>query len=394
MRRMSLFLVALLVPFMATLAQARDLKEWDEGALSWNDFHGASVMKGVPSSIKVVLTTTPLEGVSGKKLQYKIVANAVMDRNQSFADSSARTEQRLRYHQLQFDQLELFRRRLQSDLNSGMNGIEADNKLKYYQNLYKDQINTIKEETEDGSNENKLQEWEYYTRKGLEAIGLPPVPEFEPSDWCYGVYLGVGGVFPNSEVDDYFASCFTFTAGLTGGYKRLKLKADIGYGQPKFNTRNVFGVKDDKGRDKQGPMNEYATYMGVSTTLGYSVINTKRFAVTPHVGLYWGSYSWNMANLKYVYDEELGKDVSKVASTADAKLKDFSWMAGVDFDVRIHKYVSSTPFFLTGRREQLSSSIRITPYVARVAFNEIGARGYHVGITVSYAGIARSLKMK
>lgn len=395
MKRISVFIIAVIVPFMALLAQSSgNLKKWDEGLLSWKDFCGTSVMQGTPSSIRVSLVTTPLEETVGKKVQYRIVATAVMDKEQSYADSSARNEQRLRYHQLQFDQLELYRRRLQSDLNTGMNGIEADKRLKYYQNLYKDQVKAIKDETEDGNNENKLQEWEYYTRKGLEEIGLPPVPEFAPSDWCYGVFLGVGGVFPDSEIKDYFGSCFTFTAGLTGGYKRLKLKADIGYGQPKFNTPNVFGKTDNKGRDIQGPLNEYATYLGVSTSLGFSVVNSKRFAVTPHVGMYWGSYSWNMANLEYVYDEELGKDVSKVASTEDVKLKDFSWMAGVDFDIKIHKYVSTTPFFLTGQREQFTSSIRITPYIAHAAFNEIGAKGYQFGFTVSYTGIARSLKIK
>lgn len=393
MKRISALLI-LLVPAMMMLAQGRDLRSWSEGPLTWSDFKGTSVIKGTPSYMKVSLNTNSNEEAVGKKLQYRIAADAVMDRNESYADSAARTEQRLRYHQLQFDQLELYRRRLQTDLNTGMNGIEADKRVTYYRNLYRDQVEAIRTETEDGNNDKKLQEWEYYTRKGLEEIGLPAAPEFVPSDWCYGIYLGVGGVFNTSELKDYFDNCVSFTAGLTGGYKRLKLKADISYGQADFEKPNVFGKVDGMNRPLQGPMNEYATYLSVGTTLGFSVVNTKRIAVTPYVGVHWSGYSWNMANLKWEEDPDTKEYVSKVTGTEDCKLKDVNWIAGIDFDFKIHKYVSSTPFFLTGQREQFTSSIRFTPFVSYAKYNEIGAKGYHIGFTISYAGIARSLKMK
>ena len=89
-----------------------------------------------------------------------------MSRSGSFApaDTMLCTRQRLRYHQLQFDLLELMRRRLQSDLNSGMTGIDADNRLKYYRNLYAEQLAAVDEETNCGKADEKLQEWEYFTR--------------------------------------------------------------------------------------------------------------------------------------------------------------------------------------------------------------------------------------
>lgn len=394
MKRIITIIAAILVPVMIMSAQSRDLKTWESGPLSWNDFKGNMVMKGVPSALKLSLNTNSSEEFKGKRIQYRISAEAVMDRNASYADTAAMTEQRLRYHQLQFDQLELFRRRLQSDLNTGMNGIEADKRLAYYRNLYKDQVAAIREETEDGNNDKKLQEWEYYTRKNLEEIGLPAAPEFEPNDWCYGIYLGVGGVFNTFRIKEYFSDCFTFTAGLTGGYKRFKLKADISYGQVDFKKSNVFDKFDEQQRPSQGPMNESATYLSVATTLGFSVINTKRIAVTPFVGVHWSGYSWNMANLKWEENPETHEYVSKVVSTEDCKLKDVSWTAGIDLDFKVHKYVSSTPFFLTGQREQFTSSIRVTPFVSYAKYNDIGAKGYHIGVTVSYAGIARSLRMK
>lgn len=399
MKRIYSFILLIAITAVALQAQTRDLKSWDSGPLQWSDFRGTSVIDGAKSYIKASLNTIPMEETKDKKMQYRIAATVVMDRNASYADSTTRTEQRLRYHQLQFDQLELYRRRLQSDLNTGMNGIEADKRLAYYRNLYKDQVEAIRTETEDGTNDKKLQEWEYYTRKGLEEIGLPGAPEFVPSDWSYGIILGVGGVFTTSDIKKYFGNCFTFTAGLTGGYRRMKLKADITYGQPDFKTSNVFGATtvtpDGVVRPTQGSMNECPTYLSVGTTIGFSVVSTKRFAITPFVGAHWSGYSWNMANLTWDNDNEDNEYRSKVTSTESAKVKDVSWMAGIDFDIKIHKYVSSTPFFLTGQREQLTSSIRITPYIAHAKFNDLGgAKGYHMGVTISYAGIARALTMK
>lgn len=399
MKRIASILLAFMFTAIAMPAQSRDLKSWDSGSLQWSDFRGTTVIPGSPSYIKATLNTTPLEETKNKKIQYRITATVELDRNESYADSASRTDQRLRYHQLQFDQLELFRRRLQNDLNTGMNGIEADNRLAHYRNLYKEQLEAIRTETENGTNEKKLQEWEYYTRKGLEEIGLPAAPEFVPSDWSYGIILGVGGVFTTSDIKKYFDNCFTFTAGLTGGYRRVKVKADISYGQPNFNTPNVFGVTtitpDGVVRPAQGPMNECPTYLSVGTTLGFSVVSNKRLAITPFVGAHWSGYSWNMANLSWNNDNDDNEYRSKVTSTQSAKVKDVSWIAGIDFDIKIHKYVTSTPFFLTGQREQYTSSIRITPYMAHTKFNDLGgAKGYHMGVTVSYAGIARALTMK
>ena len=218
MKRIALIASVLLACVVSLGAQSQDLKRWSDGALEWSDFKGQSVLESAPSALKVSLVTDSKEVTEKHKIQYRIIAQAVMDRNASSADTASMTEQRLRYHQLQFDQLELYRRRLQNDLNTGMNGIEADKKLSYYRSLYKDQIQAIRQETRDGADDKKLQEWEYYTRKALEEIGLPPAPEFVPSDWCYGLYLGVGGIFPVNEIKDYFGGCFTFTAGLTAGY--------------------------------------------------------------------------------------------------------------------------------------------------------------------------------
>ena len=398
MKRVLSILTLFLAIGLPVLAQSQNCKKWSEGMLSWDDFNGSAVMKTTPSHFAANLNTVSEEDIKGgKKMLYRITAEALMSRDESYADSTVRTAQKLRYYQLMFDQLELYRRRLQNDLNTGMSGIEADKRLAHYRSLYKDQVKAIEKETENGTNDKRLQEWEYYTRKGLEEMGLPAAPEFEPGDWSYGIYLGIGGSFTTQDIEKYFGNCATFTAGLTAGYKRVKVKADIAYGQPDFNTRNVFDKKQQVGgviRDIQMPINECPTFLSVGTTAGFSIFTNKRFEITPFAGVHWSGYSWNVANLEWVYDNDKRDYYSKIKNTESAKLKDVSWIAGLDLDIKLHRYVSNTPFILSGQREQFTSSLRITPYVMYADYKEIAARGYHLGVTVSYSGIARALSVK
>ena len=393
--RLIIFLVIIANAVFAVSAN-EDVMQWSDRSLQWSDFNGVSVMGG-KSYLKADLELTAFQRSDRGNTTINLGTKAIMYRSKSFAgDSVNQTRQRLRYHQLQFDILEVMRRRLQSDLNSGMNGIDADNRLKYYRNLYSEQILAMDEETHNGTDDHKLQEWEYFTRKNLEELGLPPVPEVETSDFSYGLFIGLGGLFPTETIKDYFGSCFTFSAGLTGGYKRMKMKALIEYGQPKFNNPNVFGLKDEAGRYAQSSINTYASYLGISVSLGYSVVDTKRFAVTPHVGMYWSNYGWNVANYEWQPSaDDPEKYEPKAIDVEKKSLKNFNWMAGMDFDFKIHSYVTNTPF-LFGRREQLTSMVRITPYIAHGVYSKSSPdlQGYQIGVTVSYVGIAKTLKLK
>lgn len=399
MKRIFTLLLIVAVTQIAAIAANGDVMKWSERALRWSDFAGTSPLGGGASFLSTSLDIEASQQQADGKTQIILGAVAKMSRSDSYApaDTSSLTRRRLRYHQLQFDQLEVMRRRLQADLNSGMTGIEADNRLKYYRNLYTEQLTAIDRETDCGKSDEKLQEWEYFTRKNLEEMGLPPTPTVTPSDWSYGLFIGLGGLFPTSTIKDNFNGFFTFTAGLTGGYKRLSLRASIEYGQPKMLERNVFGKYDSSHRNIEESVNDYASTIGVQVNAGYSIIDTKRFALTPHFGMYWSSYGWNATPLKWVEsEEEPGKWLPQPNGEVVKKnIRNCNWMAGIDFDIKVHHYVSNLPF-LFGKREQLTSIVRITPYVARAVYSKMNPdlQGYQIGFKVSYVGLARALSLK
>jgi len=393
-------IMAFLMP-LALSAAGDALKSWSDGPLSWNDFQGQAAIGNTPSYIKAVLAVEPQEMTEGKTSSlYRLAAKAWLNTSASYAKEDSRTPQRLRYHQLQFDVLEYFRRRLQNELNNGISGMEAENRLKEYQQLYAERILKIGENTSMGANDNRLQEEEYLVRKQLDEMGLPPVPTIGASNFCYGVQAGVGGLFPTSTITDDFSGCVIFSLGLTGGYKQFRLKADISFGQPNFRNDNIFAVPSNvEGKPGQGNTDSYATYLGIGTTLGYTVYDGRRFTITPNVGGYWSSYGWKVNN--YTYENrpnaEGNQELTRlITSTEKVSINNFNWMASVDFDIKLHKHVSDTPFFLTGQREEFLSAIRISPFVARAKYNTPvpPVKGYIVGVTVSYLGLARALKLR
>lgn len=173
-----------------------------------------------------------------------------------------------------------------------------------------------REPTVNGSNDQRLQQYEYMTRKQLEEQLLPSVPEVKPGDWQAGWFVGTGCLIPTGGISDLFNYAWLFNIGLSGGYKNLILKADISYGQPDIHNFtdynfNPFNKTTAEGNRYQS-LNKYTKLLSGSVSLGYRVIDVKRFAITPHIGGGWTNYAWNSGEFKEF--EENGETVWKLVT--------------------------------------------------------------------------------
>ncbi len=376
-----------------------DIRYWSDGPLKWSDFTGTPAMRTTATffrgnlEIKTVVDEKDRSRFN-KETSITTSAEAVMYKQLSYADSAHCTSQLLRYHQLQFDLLELMRRRLQADLNTGMTGLEADKRLKYYQNIYNEQIVEVARHTVNGSNDNRLQEEEYFVRKQLDEFSLPKVSEVKPGKFAYGWFIGTGALIPTGDISDVFNYAWLFNIGLTAGYDRFYLKADISYGQPRLVDvrKEVFGVPFE------WATNKYANQLSGVALLGYRLVDAKAIAVTVNVGGGWTNYAWDVATYGLNLDNPGGQEQEyRIASEIRCRsLHNFNYMFGLDFDWNFHTVVSDKPFFLSGRREQYTSSLRLSPYVMHQKYSALNPSksGFQVGITLSYTGIARALGLK
>ena len=399
MRRLFLLFSVSIFAFLAGAVT----RQWDEGPLTWSDFKGEPSLKTSTSYFKGVLKTeTEIEQQSKSKFKtdyrYATSAVALMDCSASYSDSAYQTDQMLRYHQLQFDMLEVVRRRLQSDLNIGMAGLEADNRVAYYQRIYEEQLSDLAKATDGGQNDQKLQQYEYMTRKQLDEFKLSKVPDVKPCDWQIGWFVGTGCFVPFGDISSLLNYAWIFNIGLSGGYKRFILKADISYGQPGIKNYSdfTFNPLDISASNKDAQVhsdNEYVKLLLGSISLGYRIIDTKHFALTPHVGGSWTNYSWYSAEYQKTINSENETLWNQVTETSKKSFHNFNFMFGIDFDWRFHSTVSDKSTFLSGKREQYTSSLRLTPYIFCYKYKNLNpvSKGIYLGISLTYSGFLRAL---
>lgn len=390
MKYLLLLWAAIALPCMA--ATSDDVKLWSDGPLTWSDFHQLlPPTSSEPSRLEVELSATPQEQGAVTRLE----ARAIMHRNASATSAAHSTPERLRYHQLQFDLLELMRRHLQEEINTGIDGGQVEKRLRYYQDQYRQRARQIALETNGGALTAAVDSWEESIANQLAAIATPSVPQVTTMQGCYGLYAGVGYDMPTGKLHDNFGGSVMFHVGLTGGYKRFRAKADVAFGQPSYRNSNIFDVApDEEGRPLQGNNSSSATHIMASLQLGYTVLNHGRLSITPNVGAFYNRYNWDVANYRWDKDDE-DRDVRITTSIEKRNLHRLSFIASVDFDINLSSRVTNTSVTGATHRERWSSSIRITPWVAHSKFNKCtpAVSGMHVGINVSYLGLARLFRL-
>ncbi len=229
-RIVTLLFIAVALPLLAQAHTDSDYKLWHEGELSWSDFQDTLNVKGVQSSFNAKLYIDKSRTRNGNTITIRPEAQARFDCHLSFANPEVQNPNLLRLYQLRFNLLEMYRRRLQTELNLGTSGIAADNRKEQYMNLYNEQCQKAIEETENGQNEIKLQEWEFYVLKELEENPAPSIPQIRPRRFGYGMSLGVGAVFSTQSTCAYWDPAWQVNLGIDLAYINTHLLCDFSVG--------------------------------------------------------------------------------------------------------------------------------------------------------------------
>lgn len=384
-RLLILLLIALSLPGYTRAKEPTDYKFWNEGKLTWDDFRDTLRLKSVPSAFTAFLRIEKTKSRDGNTATVRPEAQACFDRKHSFADSVVRNENLLRFFQLKYDLLELYRRRLQTELNLGVVGIAADNRTSQYMALYKEQSLRAQEETEYGQNEEKLQEWEFYITKELIENPAPSVPRISPRRFGYGFFLGTGASFPVGDIERYWDPAWQIHFGFDLGYINTHLLCDFSAGMAR--TRRDIDVWKD-GIHDVWLRNGHNSYTSISLSLGQQLVSTKYFALMPYVGCIWSGYSDQV------------KIPDGVNERATLAYTNFNWTAGICFDYRFSNTISLVPSFWRGHREIFTASIRTKIFINREQFKNFNAiqgdmiRGCKLGFSVSCLGFSRLLQIK
>lgn len=385
MKKYLLTLIAVATLLLAPQARGAE-RLWDAGDLSWEDFTDTPALTDTPSymATDITLVTEPLPGTD----VFTVRSRAVMYPERSYAAPDMRTEQTLRYFQARFDLAEIMSRRLRRELAGGISGIEADRRLGYYRNLLDSETDKLDRATTYGADDEALQTWEYDIRRALEETLAPEPATVSKSAWSYGLFAGVGGLFPTASISEAFSGGCVFTFGLTGGWRRLRLEASIGYTTPTIRDTGLV-TPEYAGQDYMANVNN-ANLLDIGFGLGYVILDTKRFSIEPYVGGVWTGYNWTARPM--VPNEEGGFTTTGLQHRM--QIDDFNFVCGINLEWHFHSAVTSFPLFGT-MREHYTSSLRLTPYAVRACYTDAIRHysGWQIGFRVCYSGLARALRL-
>lgn len=385
--RTCISLIALIVSTLCAAAAPGAQRVWEQGPLRWAEFQGEPALEGAPANLGADIALTTTGNPAGS--QYALEAEAVMHPDRSWASPEERTEQKLRYFQARYDLLEVLTRRLRAELAGGISGIEADRRLAHYRDLYKEEGARLDRETRYGADERALQLAEYDLRRYLEDIETTEAAQLVPSPWSYGLMAGVGGVFPTGSISDAFGGGCSFLFGILGGWKRVHLHGSIAYSISSIHDREL--VNPDYADLSYMANVKNANYLGIGFGLGYALLDGKRFSLEPYVGGQWTGYNWTARPMTHLPDGTLSASGLQQRMQVD----DFNVTFGINMEWHFHSVVTSFPIF-GSMREQYVSSLRLTPYATRAVYTDAtrALRGWQIGFTVAYSGVARALGFK
>ena len=158
MRIIALFflLSCFVVQAFSADTEPQNIKLWDDGRLTWNDFKESTDEKGVTSGLRAWIGVKKTKEKQDNITVYHPVLYTYVDLDRTWTHPDYRTEEALRYNQAVFDLMEYYCRLLQREIDKGLPSIEIEAALRNYLNTYDEQIESMREETVEGRNEKKI----------------------------------------------------------------------------------------------------------------------------------------------------------------------------------------------------------------------------------------------
>lgn len=345
-----LFLI-LLLPFLGNAQD--DYRSWWIGPLTWRDFQTVDSSRGDEHSfLEFYLDVEPFPEEHNGVNVWMEKARAGMDRKKSWVDTNYKDPNQLLYNQVIFNMVELHRRYMQVEIDSG--GTPDVNE---YMTLLVEMVDEFCDDSQFGNDTAIVSEWDAFVRDHLAAAAAVLAPQhaqrvqdaLSPESYTtverFGVGIGGGLQIPTGNLSQYVR---------TGG--GFYMDCEFGAWRHIFNFGLYMGGSDCK-QDASHKYNKIddlldgddLTVLDFKLDYGFAAIDNYRFRLMPFVGI---------GLLGYFYSD--GDDESHGPSA-------FDWRAGLDF--RYH-FSSDVTRYSTGCEvTQISLFAKI--YVSPTRFNNV-----------------------
>ena len=365
-------LILLISCVMVITAQAYSLgsphKYWENDCLTWDDFSSDNVNQG-GSDLIYSLGYKPEKYKHNGTFIYRYKAYCYMDRSKSWVNPANKNIELLKYNQVIFNMVELYRRKLQNELDYIKSPLMAEEKYRTWYMICNDQIEKFKSETGNGKNIKEIIDWENYIENELNNEVSNEVPEFKKRNIGHGLFLG--------------ANTGTFTSGLSGHftpYQSCVLGFNVNYkNSVLFFNSYMGGSRVIKPYYGMGNWNkgQHTDIAIIDLSYGYYFINNQKLKLAPFAGL------------------GITELVSRPANefTEVSRLLDNSLLFGINCDYNLRRAVNFIPSTINEAKILTEINLRTRLFFTKPNYSD-NLKGYTVNMSLGLSFNGNLIKME
>ena len=343
-------------------------KYWDEGKLTWDDFNEKDYSIEKVSELKYFIGyNTGKEKLKDTTL-IRLKTFCYIDKNLSWVNKKYKNAQTLQYNQVIFDIAELYKRKLQYELDRINSVNEAEIRFNKVFSDFNNTVNQFQEETDWGRNTEKIDKWNSFIKQELLDYKKTSIPPFIKRDFGYGAHLGLGSSIFSGSLGEHFGQSFNLIFGFDLAYKKSLLYISGTLGGNKVNK--------DYFSDKNWHQGQHTNLAIIDLSYAYAIVDNSKLKLAPFAGL-------GITELTRKNNE----------NENDLRIVDSNVIFGLNTDFKIGKRINLLPSSFTGLKEIVETSIRVRLYVAKANFFD-DLNGYSINLSIGLSGFGNLIKLK
>ena len=359
MKAVIILLINQLLLLIPILAVDDPIKYWSDFELTWSDFREINKSGQTGSELVYNLVYREITFKQNDTVINRYLAYCYMDKQLSWVDQNSENDQQLKFNQVIFDIVELYRRKLQHDLDRVelSNMAEECYRTKYL--LCQLQIDRFCDETENGKNLEQLQLWEQKIHDELKSLEKNRLPMFLKRDFGHCSTIGVGTAIPTNKLGYYFSPSPAFDIGFDLFLKKSHLMVNAISAKSKSKHAHL---------QLEGMPDKQSCYFGYfNIAYGHTVFENQSSRLTP----FWGLMA---STLQIPIPDDL---TGKTYHFDDQNL-----CFGIIYDYKLKKMVDLTPGIMHGTKQYNEINVRTKIYVGKMNFFE-DFKGFSVIFTAN-----------
>jgi len=349
-------MLSILLTISLQIAGQEYRKYWSDGALTWNDFQAKPTKNSASYLAYVILYQTDKKTIDNVVYE-GVFSDAYVDTSLSFIHPNLRDAYQLKYHQVIFNLVELYKRKLQTSIYSLNSVFEINSPFSALRNQLDRKILDFQETGNYGIQKNVTDRWLSETTEKLQVSRSVEIPDFRQSNWTYGLYGGLDFGLYGGKYKETFNTTIAVALGFEFSFKNIFMDLHMNFTNSKLNSDlidNALTLSEGK-----------KTTIGMlNMSFGYPVYETQKIRILPFAG-------YGITFLSEAGQQENKTEISTGTS-----------VFGLNFDFKNKKIVNFMPTIF-GLREAGNSYIRTRIFMTNSKFNP-NLKGYSINIGIAY----------